>query len=217
MLKRLADVIFGAVLAIPLLAGGKIEEKGQYDLLLNGVNKGWERYKIEVDKKKNQWNIHSEGYYKQPFPHAKRGYVDMHLYPDYTQTLSSSEFLEYKYKITMRDFSDTDLVEAENSATEAIDQDRRVYDFTQQYTRQTDDLMKDRIDLGVDAGSLTPLANGVHFYQTKALLSRVKDETSKGTLFVIDPLAFCLYTPLVQRLAGEGPSWQGYMAFPQFM
>lgn len=217
MLKRLAVVIFGSVLAIPLLAGGKLEEKGQYDLLLNGVNKGWERYKIEVDKKKDQWNIHSEVYYKQPFPQAKRSYLDMHLYPDYTQTLSNSKFLEYKYKITIRDFSDTDLVEAENSATEAIDQDRRVYDFTQQYARQTDDLMKDRIDLGVNAGSLTPLANGVHFYQTKALLSRVKDETAKGTLFVIDPLAFCLYTPLVRGLAGKGPSWQGYIAFPQFM
>ncbi len=217
MLKRLAVVIFGAVLAIPLLAGGKIEEKGQYDLLLNGVNKGWERYKVEVDKKRDQWNIHSEVYYKQPFPPSKRGYIDMHFYPDYTQALSTSKFIEYNYRITIRDFSDTDLVEAENSATEVIDQDRRVYDFTEAYARQTDDLMKDRIDLGVNAGSLTRLANGVHFYQTKALLSRVKDETTKGTLFVVDPLAFCLYTPLLQKLTGEGPSWQGSIAFPQFM
>ena len=217
MLKKLAIAMVGTVMALGTFAGGKLLEKGQYDLFLNGVNKGWERYKIDVDKKRDEWNINSEVYYKQPFPPAKRGYIDLHFYPELSEKLSNRDFLEYKYRMDIRDFSDTDLVEAENSATEVIDQDRRVYDFTEAYSRQTDDVMKDRIDLGVNAGSLTPLANGVHFYQTKASLSRVKDETTKGTLFVIDPLAFCLYTPIVQRLTGDGPSWEGYIAFPQFM
>ncbi len=216
MMRRFWTAACAALLAIPAAAGGA-GDRGEFTIFLNGANRGREKYHIETSAKKHYWGILSETFFKEPWPQAKRGYIDLHFYPEYYRDLGTGELLEYKYRMKVEDYAETDLVEADQSAREVVDQDRQLFDFSQQYKQNTQDVMQDRVDLGVNSGLLRRMANGLHFEQTKISLTRVKDEAARGPVLVLDPYAFALFIPLLDQLRGEGPVWSLPIALPQYM
>ena len=154
MFRKVA-ILFLIIFSFNSFCGGReITEQGSFDLYLNGVKKGEEKYKIFVNKKKDMYELTSELRFQYPYPQSKMGYVDLRVYPDYYAVASTGEFLRYEYRSKVEDFSKTDLVETENSATELIDQDWRITTVFNQEAQRTDDILNDRIDLGVNAGYL---------------------------------------------------------------
>lgn len=199
------------------LSAKEIIEKGSFDLYLNGVKKGSEHYKIMVDKKKDIFELFSELRFQYPYIPSKRGYVDLQVFPDYIATLSTKEFIKYEYRTKVEDYSKTDIVEAENSAKEIIDQDWRITTVFNQEQQRTDDIMNDRIDLGVNAGECYPAGEVLRFKQTRISTDKKKDEKLPENLIILEPYGFALYELLVERLKGEGPRWEFTLAVPQFM
>lgn len=216
-MRRLAAVTLLAVLA-SLSLWASDEGKGQFDLFLNGVNKGTERFKIKKDAKDNLLTFSSEIRFKLPMQKAKRDYVDLYIYPVMDLDLGTLELEGYKYRMRFDDFSDTDMVEAQNSATEVIDQSFRHYDLLNRNAQVQQDEMANRMDLGVNAGQCTPVGATLHFQQLRFSESRVKDEPLPQKLVVLDGYTFVTYIPLAKRAlamqSGEEPL---SIAFPQSM
>lgn len=215
MIRR--SLIALILLSALALNAREIVERGTYKLYLNGVEKGREDYKIAVDKKDDTYELFSELIFKYPYQTAKRGYVDLKVYPEYYAVLSTGEFLRYEYRSKAEDFSKMDLVETERSATELIDQEFRIVSVFNQEQQRTDDVMQDKIDLGVNAGYLYPAGKTLRFSQTRWSNTKKKDEALPQNLILIEPYGFCLYRLLVDRLKGEGPRWEFMLAIPQFM
>jgi len=217
MLRRaLLAVAIVAIAAIPAL--GAQVEKGQFDLFLNGVNKGYEKYKIETHPKEDLWTISSEIRFQLPMPKAKRNYIDLRLYPELNLRIEDHEFDSYYYRMTFDDFSQNEMVQAENSATEYIDQDQRNYDIANPSAQAQQDEMMDRIDLGVNAGRVVIRGQTLSFKQTRFSNSRIKDEPLPSKPLVLDAYMFGLYIPLAQRaLAMKSDSEPMTIAFPQGM
>lgn len=217
MLRRALWVIaLAAIAAVP--ASGAQPEKGQFDLFLNGINKGYEKYKIETHPKDGLWTVSSEIRFKLPMPKAKRNYVDLRLYPELNLRLEDHEFDSYYYRMTFDDFSKNEMVQSENSATEYIDQDTRLYDFGNPSGQAQQDEMMDRIDLGVNAGRVISRGQTLSFKQTRFSNSRIKDEPLPKKPLVLDAYTFSLYIPLAQRaLAMKSDSEPLTIAFPQGM
>lgn len=202
----------------PSFAGSReIVEKGTFDLYLNGVKKGQETYKVAVDKKKDTYELYSELRFQYPYPQSKRGYVDLKVYPYYDAVFSTGEFLRYEYRSKVEDFSKTDLVETEKSATELIDQDMRMVNVFDREQQRTDDIMNDRIDLGVNAGYCYPAGKVLRFSQTRLSADKKKDEKLPNNLIVLEPYGFCLYNLLADKIKGEGQRWEFALAVPQLM
>lgn len=195
----------------------EIVEKGTFDLYLNGVKKGQETYKIAVNKKKDTYELYSELRFQYPYPQSKRGYVDLKVYPYYDAVWSTGEFLHYEYRSKVEDFSKTDLVETEQSATELIDQDMRMINVFDREQQRTDDIMNDRIDLGVNAGYCYPAGKVLRFSQTRLSAEKKKDEKLPDNLIILEPYGFGLYILLSDKLKGEGPKWEFNLAVPQLM
>jgi hypothetical protein len=212
---------FMLALVIVLAAFGiearEIIERGVYKLYLNGVEKGKETYKIAVDKKKDTYELFSELTFKYPYQAAKRGYVDLRVYPQYEAVLSTGEFLNYDYRSKAEDFSKTDLVETEKSATELIDQEYRIINVFDQEAQRTDNIMQDRIDLGVNSGYLYPAGKVLRFSQTRYSSTKKKDEALPPNMIILEPYGYCLYRLLLDKIKGDGPRWDFILAIPQFM
>ena len=216
-MRRIA-VLALLALAVALPAAASDEKKGQFDLFMNGINKGYEKFKIKTDAKQNLWTITSEVRFKLPWPKAKRNYVDLYVYPVLDLALDSRTFQGYAYRLTYNDFSKTDLVEAKNSATEVIDQDFRNYDLQNRGSQIQDDEMADRIDLGVNAGECSQLGATLHFKQTRFSDTRVKDEPLPKDLAILDAYTFALYIPLAARAAAMKSDVDTFsVALPQSM
>lgn len=206
------------IFSISSFAGNReIIEKGTFELYLNGVKKGQETYKVIIDKKKDLYQLTSELRFQYPYLQSKRGYVDLKVYPYYDAILSTGEFLRYEYRSKVEDFSKTDLVETEQSATELIDQDMRMINVFDREQQRTDDIMNDRIDLGVNAGDCYPAGKVLRFSQTRISNTRKKDEKLPEDLILLEPYGFCLYNLLAQKIKGEGPKWEFTLAVPQLM
>lgn len=222
MTKKIFFYFFVSILSTILLystwaRSREIVEKGSFELYLDGVKKGQENYKIAVDKKKDTFELYSELRFQYPYPQSKRGYVDLKVYPYYDAVFSTGEFLRYEYRSKVEDFSKTDLVETEQSATELIDQDMRIINVFDREQQRTDDIMNDRIDLGVNAGYCYPAGKVLRFSQTRLSSDKKKDEKLPDNLILLEPYGFCLYNLLVKRLTGEGPKWEFNLAVPQLM
>ena len=215
MFKRILIAL--VILSALGLQAREIVERGTYTLYLNGVEKGRETYKVAVDQKKDTYELFSELIFKYPYQTAKRGYVDLKVYPEYYAVLSTGEFLKYEYRSKAEDFSKMDLVETEKSATELIDQEFRIISVFNQEQQRTDDVMQDKIDLGVNAGYLYPAGKTLRFSQTRWSNTKKKDEALPQNLILVEPYGFCLYRLLVDRIKGEGPRWEFSLAIPQFM
>lgn len=215
MVKRF--IVSLIVLFALSLSAREITERGSFKLYLNGVFKGQEKYKVMVDAKKDTYEIMSDLRYKYPYPQSKRGYVDLSVYPHYHAVLSTGEYLNYEYRSKAEDFSKTDLVETEKSATELIDQEYRVIRLFNSENQRTDDIMQDRIDLGVNAGYLYPAGKVLRFSQTRLSHTKKKDESLPDNLIILEPYGFCLYRLLADKLKGEGPVWPFTLAVPQLM
>lgn len=216
MMRRSLMVVFGLLALAPL--AGAAKERLQYDLYLNGVKKGYERYKIETDRKKDLWSLSSEIHYQLPMPKAKRNYVDLMIYPRLDYSLTGHAFEGYYYRMSVNDYSKTDLVEAQDSATEMIDQDWRSYDLFNRQQQEQEDEAADRINLGVNAGKVVALGSTLHFQQTLYSNSRVKDEKLPSDVVVLDAYNFSLYGILAQRAEKmSGDSEELNIAFPQAM
>jgi fermentation-respiration switch protein FrsA (DUF1100 family) len=217
MLRKVFIALFLFV-SVFLFAGSRqIVEKGTFDLYLNGVKKGEETYKVAVDKKKDTYELYSELRFQYPYQQSKRGYLDLKVYPYYDAILSTGEFLHYEYRSKVEDFSKTDLVETEKSATELIDQDMRMVNVFDVEQQRTDDIMNDRIDLGVNAGYCYPAGKVLRFSQTRLSNAKKKDEKLPENLIILEPYGFCLYKLLADKLKGEGPKWEFTLAVPQLM
>lgn len=217
MIRRLFLFVF-LILSISSFASKReIIEKGTFALYLNGVKKGEETYKVIVDRKKDLYQLTSELRFQYPYPQSKRGYVDLKVYPYYDAILSTGEFLRYEYRSKVEDFSKTDLVETEQSATELIDQDMRMVNVFDREQQRTDDIMNDRIDLGVNAGYCYPAGKVLRFSQTRVSNNRKKDEKLPDNLILLEPYGFCLYNLLAQKLKGENLKWEFTLAVPQLL
>jgi|WetSurMetagenome_2_1015567.scaffolds.fasta_scaffold65233_2 uncharacterized protein len=220
MLRRALVVLVLAAWTASINAGGKIVEKGQYDLFLNGINKGYEKYTIQVKPKDGVWSISSEVRFALPMEKAKRGYVDLKVYPVLDLGLEDRGFDGYFYRMSFDDFSKTDLVEAQNSAREYIDQDLNIHDPSLQsvQAQAQDDEMRNKIDLGVNAGQVVAKGKTLNFKMMRFSNSRVKDEPLPDRPTVLDAYAFCLYIPLGERaLAMKEESEAINLVLPQGM
>ena len=217
MLRRALFAFVAATLAVASAAGSPVE-KGQFDLFLNGINKGYEKYKIETRPKDDLWTISSEIRFQMPMPRAKRSYIDLRLYPELNLRLENHEFDSYYYRMTFDDFSQNEMTQSENSATEFIDQNNRNYDLANTASQAEQDEAADRIDLGVNAGRLIVRGQTLSFKQTRFSDSRVKDEPLPARPMVLDAYMFGLYIPLAQRaLAMKSEREALNIAFPQSM
>ena len=217
MRRNWALLILALAWVLPAWAGSSMT-KGKFDLYLNGVNKGYEKFKTKLDAKKDEWTISSEVRFKLPVVKAKRGYVDLYLYPVLDLNAQTKQVKGYSYRVTYNDFSNEDMMEAQDSATEVIDQDFRHYDLFNRSAQQQQDEMQDRIDLGVNAGKCEPIGDTLHFQQYRFSNNRVKDEPLPKHLVVLDAYAFCLYIPLAEKaLAMKGDSLPVMVAMPQGM
>jgi uncharacterized protein len=218
MLRRALVVLFLAAWTASINAGGKVLEKGQFDLFLNGINKGYEKYTIQIKPKDDVWSISSEIRFALPMEKAKRGYVDLKVYPVLDLGLTDKVFDGYYYRMSFDDFSKTDLVEAQNSATEYIDQDLNYYTSPDRYQQASQDELRNKIDLGVNAGQVTAKGKTLNFKMTRFSNSRVKDEPLPDKPTVLDAYAFCLYIPLGERaLAMKEDSESLSLVLPQGM
>lgn len=215
-MRRIATVMFSLLVGWAAAADQTLS-KGQYDIFVNGVNRGRERYREEVDKKDGNWFLRSDLYYKLPFKEAKRGYLDLYFYPEYMRDLSSGEFLQFKYTAKVQDYSETDLVEADQSANEVVDQYRHITDFTDEVPTLTEDVMRQRVDFGVNAGGVRVAGKNLRFSHIKVQVQRAKDEPIRGPVAILDPMSVTAFIPLVDLLKGEGPTWPFWFAIPQYM
>ena len=216
MRRFMIFILLALAAALPSAAAD--EKKGQFDLFLNGVNKGFEKYKVRADAKQNLLTISSEVHFQLPVAKAKRGYVDLFVYPVLDLALDSRAFQGYAYRLTFNDFSKTDLVEAQNSATEVIDQDFRNYSLFNRSTQLQADEMANRIDLGVNAGECTPVGATLHFHQTRFSDSRVKDEPLPADMAILDGYTFAPYLPLATRALAMKSDVENFtVALPQSM
>jgi pimeloyl-ACP methyl ester carboxylesterase len=217
MLRR-ALFAFAAATLTTMSAAGTQVEKGQFDLFLNGVNKGYEKYKIETSPKKDLWTISSEIRFQLPMAKAKRGYIDLRLYPELNLRLQDRVFEGYYYRMTFDDYSNAEMVQAENSATEYVDQDLRYLNLENRSQQLTEDEITSHIDLGVNAGRVTVRGQTLSFKQTRLSNSRIKDEPLPEKPLVLDAYTFSLYIPLAQRaLAMKSDREPLAIAFPQGM
>ena len=213
-MRRIAICLFAAALSLPFAA--KTVEKGKFDLYLNGVSKGYDKFKIEV--KRDVETFSSEVRFQLPMAKAKRNYVDLFLYPVLNLDAKTGEFLGYKYRMTFNDFSNTDLVEADQSATEVIDQDRRNWDLLNRSQQRQQDEMANRIDLGVNSGALTPEGHVLKFAQTRFSDSRRKEEVLPDNLAIVDDYCFGNYMLLARKAAAmKTESLPLSIAIPQQM
>jgi pimeloyl-ACP methyl ester carboxylesterase len=218
MLRRVLVVLVLAAWAASTNAGSKVVEKGQFDLFLNGVKKGYEKYTIEVQPKQGLWSISSEVRFQFPVPKAKRGYVDLKVYPALDLDLETKALDSYYYRMSFDDFSNKEMVESEQSAREYIDQDLNTYDITNRYARAQQDELNDKIDLGVNAGQVLVKGKTLSFKMTRFSNTRIKEEPLPDKPAILDSYAFCLYVVLGQRaLAMKDDSEPLSVAFPQGM
>ncbi|HQQ47657.1 MAG TPA: alpha/beta hydrolase [Acidobacteriota bacterium] len=217
MIRRIIVALFFLSSFCVLAGSREIVERGTFKLYLNGIEKGKESYKVAVDKKRDTYELFSELIFKYPYQTAKRGYVDLKVYPEYWAVHSTGQFIKYEYRSKAEDFSKTDLVETERSATELIDQEMRIRDVFYQEQQRTDDVMQDRIDLGVNSGYLFPAGKTLRFSQTRMSNTRKKDEALPDNLLLLEPYGFCLYRLLLDRIREGGPRWEFAIAIPQFM
>jgi hypothetical protein len=202
------------LLSLPVLAGPKV--KGKFDLFLNGVNKGFEKYKIET--KKGELQLSSEVRFQLPMEKAKRKYIELYLYPVLSTDPATGRFLQYSYRVTFNDFSKTDMVEAQDSATEFLDQDWRSYDLFNRQAQLQDDEMANRIDLGVNSGKIYPVGKTLHFQQMRFSDSRMKDEVLPDEIAIVDAYTFCPYIRLAKTAAEmTGASHPLTLVLPQAM
>ena len=216
-MRRLATLTLLAALA-SLSLWAIDEGKGQFDLFLNGVNKGQERFKIRKDAKDNLITFSSEVRLKLPMEKAKRNYVDLYIYPIMDLNLGTMDLEGYKYRMRFDDFSDTDMVEAQDSATEIIDQQFRHYDLLNRNAQLQQDEMENRLDMGINAGQCTPLGATLHFQQFRFSENRIKDEPLPQKLVVLDGYTFVTYIPLAKRaMAMQSDEEPVSIAFPQSM
>lgn len=215
-MRRIAMVSLAMLMGLAAAADQRVS-KGEYEIFVNGINKGRERYREDVDKKKGYRILTSDLFYKMPYQEAKRGYLDVYFYPTHTRDLNTGEFLEYQYHVKVNDFSQTDIAEADQSAMEVADQYREVFDYTEAVTNMTEDVMRGKIDFGVNAGGVRKAGGTFHFSHIKYNFSRVKDEKSQGLTAALDPMSACSFMPLVDLLQGEGPTWEIWFAIPQYM
>ncbi|MEW6758210.1 MAG: CocE/NonD family hydrolase [Acidobacteriota bacterium] len=209
-------IILAAALlfSLPALAGPQV--KGKFDLFLNGVNKGFEKFKIET--KKGELQLSSEVRFKIPMEKAKRKYIELYLYPVLSTDPATGRFLQYSYRVTFNDYSKNDMVEAQESATEFLDQDWRTYDLFNRQAQLQEDEMANRIDLGVNSGKIYPVGKTLHFQQTRFSDSRVKDEVLPDEITIIDAYTFCPYLRLAKTaLAMSGASHPLTLVLPQAM
>lgn len=197
-MRRSAAFLILALAGLPLSARSPLV-KGKFDLLLNGVNKGYEKFKIE--EKKGERTLSSEIRFQMPMAKAKRNYIDLYLYPVLTLDAATGAFRGYSYRLTFNDFSKTDLVEAQDSAREVIDQDWRSYDLFNRSAQLQQDELANRIDLGVNSGKVYPGEKVLHFTQTRFSDSRVKDEPMPEAPFVVDSYTFLPYLVLAREAA----------------
>lgn len=217
MRRFLCAALLLALSASAYAGSGRVE-KGQFNLFLNGKKKGYEKYKIEKDVKNGAEIYSSEMHFQLPMLKTKRNYVDMKLYPVLTLDAEKGQFVGYEYRLTFDDFSQMELVESESSAREYIDQDIRYLDPMGMTSSRTEDEMKNRIDMGVNAGRLDRIGQTLVFKQTKFSSKRTKDEVMPPDLVVLDAYAFALYIPLARRaLAMTAPTEDFQVAFPQGM
>ncbi len=209
-------IILAAALlfSLPALAGPRV--KGKFDLFLNGVNKGFEKFKIET--KKGELQLSSEVRFQLPVEKAKRKYIELYLYPVLSTDPETDRFLGYTYRLTFNDFSRTDMVEAQESATEFLDQDWRTYDLFSRQAQLQEDELANRIDLGVNSGKVYPVGRTLHFSQMRFSNSRVKDEALPDEITIIDAYTFCPYLRLAKMAAVmTGPSLPLTLVLPQVM
>jgi len=212
-MRRVAAACVLFLAAFPFWARAPLT-KGKFDLLLNGVNKGYEKFKIE--EKKGERTLSSEIRFQMPMPKAKRNYIDLYLYPVLSLDAATGSFQGYSYRLTFNDFSKTDLVEAQDSAREVIDQDWRSYDLFNRSAQLQQDEMANRIDLGVNSGKVFPGEKVLHFQQTRFSDSRIKDEPMPERPFVVDSYTFVPYLVLAQEAAAmKEPSRPLTLIFPQ--
>ncbi len=196
----------------------KVIEKGEFDLIQNGINKGYEKYKVE--RKRGILKTSSEVRFRLPMLKAKRGYVELYLYPVLKSNLKTGAFMGYTFRLLYDDFSEKELVEAKNSAMEIIDQeqDLRSYDIFHRSRQREEDVMANRIDLGVNYGKVIPEGHVLHFMEMRQSSKRVKDERLPKHLTIVDSYVFCTYLPLVKRaLAMKGNGMDLTIATPQGM
>jgi hypothetical protein len=233
-MRRILCLLLVLAFAAPLFAATK--EKGKFDLFLNGINKGYEKYKVQ--EKKGEKVYSSEVKFKMPMHKAKRGYVELYLYPVLKFNDDSGKFEGYSYRISYNDFSRMQMVEAQNSANEVIDQDFGYYpsenlgaqanqgtpssgnpyglDYRQR--QQQDYEFRNHIDLGVNAGKVEPVGQTLHFKQMRFSNSRVKDEPLPKKVTVLDAYTFVPYLVLAERARTmKGDSEPLSIVFPQAM
>jgi len=194
-MRRLILILLIAAAVLPLSA--KVKEKGKFDLYQNGINKGYEKYKIEL--KKGTLRVSSEVRFKLPLAKAKRNYVDLYLYPVLQMDAATGRFEGYEFRLLYNDFTDIEITEAKDSATEVIDQDFRSYDLFHRSAQRQDDVMKNRIDLGVNSGKVVPKGQVLHFEQVRFSAKRTKEERLPKSLFIADSYIFCPYVMLARK------------------
>lgn len=194
-MRRLILILLIAAAVLPLSA--KVKEKGKFDIYQNGINKGYEKYRIEL--KKGTVTTSSEVRFKLPLRKAKRNYVDLYLYPVLRTDAATGRFEGYEFRLLYNDFTDIEVTEAKNSATEVIDQDFRSYDLFHRSAQRQDDVMKNRIDLGVNSGKLYPDGDVLHFEEVRFSNRRTKEEKLPKNIFIADSYIFCPYIALARK------------------
>jgi dienelactone hydrolase len=233
-MRRILCLLLVLAFATPLFAARK--EKGKFDLFLNGINKGYEKYKVQ--EKRGEKIYSSEVKFQMPMPKAKRGYVELYLYPTIKFRQDSGKFEGYSYRISFNDFSKMEMVEAQNSANEVVDQDFGYYptdnpgapgnqdtpssgnpyglDYRQRQQQNYE--FRNHIDLGVNAGKVEPIGQTLHFKQMRFSNSRVKDEPLPKKVTVLDAYTFVPYLVLAERAKTmKGDSEPLKIVFPQAM
>ncbi len=234
-MRRIILLLLIAACTIPVFASRKIQ--GKFDLYLNGINKGYEKYKIR--EKRGDTVYTSEIKFKLPMPKAKRGYVELYLYPILKYRQGTGKFDGYSYRISYNDFSKMQIAEAQNSANEIIDQDFGYYgnvdgtsgydpnnpgatgnnyglDFLNQQRQNYE--FHNHIDLGVNAGKVEPIGQTLHYKQTRFSNTQVKDEPLPNKVTIIDAYTFVPYVELAKQAAHmKGDSEPLDVVFPQAM
>lgn len=210
-------VLFTALLLTVAHFADKRIAKLEYEIFVNGLPKGHEKVRVDVDAKDNRKLFSSDLFYKLPFPQSKRQYVELFVYPEFRTFLDSGVLDSYLYRMKINDFSEMDLVEADQSAREMIDQNQTGLDFSEQLQQRNENVLRDHIDFGVTAGAVRNSGKSLHFTTTKTMVSRAKDEPVRGPLAVLDPMTVTIYPYLLEQLKGDGPSWDFWFAIPQYL
>ncbi len=193
-------------------------EKGQFDIFLNGVPSGFEKYKIKTHAKKAYWELQTEMKFRMPWPKSKRGYIDFRLFPTMTMSMEDNRILGYEYRIKTDDFTNPDFIESQESATEYLDYDRRYMDPFDSNAQASQDEMENRVNLGVNSGRLLPRGNTLQFKQVSFGNVRKKEEPRPDDFIIIDAYTFALYIPIAERVkAMKGSMLEIDIVMPQGM